>query len=163
MPKSMRPVVKLEDGEEEGQGAEGLQEEAGAGRAVQRRRVGEAGDAAWPLGSDEVQMLRLNMELQAQAIQGMEQARLLGEELLQAKARVAELAAELKNTAEALQSIIQSKVRLCHPIQRRAAAFANQRDADERPSAPGQRRHCSSQGRSPSGQGLRTSPSSRGQ
>jgi hypothetical protein len=57
----MRPVVKLEDGEVEGQGAEGLQEEAGAGRAVQRRRVGEAGDAAW----DEVQMLRLNMELQA--------------------------------------------------------------------------------------------------
>ena len=65
MPKSMRPVVKLEDGEEaEG----GRQEEAGAGRAVQRRRVGEAGDAAW----DEVQMLRLNMEAQAQAIQGLE-------------------------------------------------------------------------------------------
>ena len=67
--------------------------------------------AAW----DEVQMLRLNMEAQAQAIQGLEQARaLLGEELLQAKARVAELAAEkaqleaeLKNTGEALQSIIQ--------------------------------------------------------
>ena len=74
MPKSMRPVVKLEDGEVEGQGAEGLQEEAGAGRAVQRRRVGEAGDAAW----DEVQMLRLNMELQAQAIQGMERTRVLG-------------------------------------------------------------------------------------
>ena len=102
MPKSMRPVIKVEDGEEGGQEAEGRQEEAGVGRAVQqRRRLGEAGDAAW----DEVQMLRLNMELQAQAIQGMEQTRLLGEELLQAKAR----AAELKNTAEALQSIIQSK------------------------------------------------------
>ena len=70
----MRPVVKIEDGEGEGQGAEGRQEEAGAGRAVQRRRVGEAGDAAW----DEVQMLRLNMELQAQAIQGMERTRVLG-------------------------------------------------------------------------------------
>ena len=72
MPKSMRPVVKLEDGEG-GAEAGGLQEEAGAGRAVQRRRVGEAGDAAW----DEVQMLRLNMEAQTQAIQGMEQTRVL--------------------------------------------------------------------------------------
>jgi TPR repeat protein len=111
MPKSMRPVVKLEDGEGEGQGAEGLQEEAGAGRAVQRRRVGEAGDA------DEAQLLfRLNVEVQAQAIQGVERARVLGEELLQAKARVAELAAEkaqlaaeLKMRDEALRSIIQSK------------------------------------------------------
>ena len=104
----MRPVVKLEDGEVVGQGAEGLQEEAGAGRAVQRRRVGEAGDAAW----DEVQMLRLNMEAQAQAIQGMEQARLLGEELQRARAREAELAAELKIHVDAqskLQEIIQAK------------------------------------------------------
>jgi TPR repeat protein len=110
MPKSMRPVVKLEDGEAKGQEAEGVQEEAGAGRAVQRRRVGEAGDA------DELQLLRLNMEAQAQAIQGVERARVLGEELLQAKARVAELAAEkaqlaaeLKMRDEALRSIIQSK------------------------------------------------------
>ena len=102
----MRPVIKVEDGEVEGQGAEGLQEEAGAGRAVQRRRVGEAGDAAW----DEVQMLRLNMEAHAQAIQGMEQARLLGEELQRARAREAELAAEkaqlaaeVKNNSEVLQ------------------------------------------------------------
>ena len=41
-----------------GQEAEKRQEEAGAGRAVQRRRVGEAGDAAW----DEVQMLRSLLE-----------------------------------------------------------------------------------------------------
>ena len=54
--------------------AEGLQEEAGAGRAVQRRRVGEAGHAAL----DEVQLLRLNMEAQAQAIHGMERTRVLG-------------------------------------------------------------------------------------
>jgi TPR repeat protein len=95
MPKSMRPVVKLEDGEG------GLQEEAGAGGGVQRRRVGEAGDAA----RDEVQLLRLNMEAQAQAIQGMEETRVLGEELLQAKAREA----ELRVNVEALQSIIQAK------------------------------------------------------
>ena len=94
----MRPLVKLEDGAgplgSQAEEVEGLgrQEEAGAGRAVQRRRVGEAGDAVL----DETQLLRLNMEAQAQAIQGMEQARVLGEEQLQAKARVAELAAELK-------------------------------------------------------------------
>ena len=48
MPKSMRPVVKLEDAEAKGpvvSVAEGVQEETVAGRAVQRRRVGEAGDA----------------------------------------------------------------------------------------------------------------------
>ena len=60
----------------EGQGAEGLREEAGALRAVQRRRVGEAGDA------DDARLLWLNMEAQAQAIQGVERARVLGEELL---------------------------------------------------------------------------------
>jgi TPR repeat protein len=106
----MRPVVKIEGGEGEGQGAEERQEEAGAGRAVQRgrRRVGEAGDAAW----DEVQMLRLNMELQAQAIQGMEQSRVLREELLQAKARVAELAVEKAQLAAELKIkdvVVQSK------------------------------------------------------
>jgi hypothetical protein len=77
MPKSMRPVVKLEDGEG------GLQEEAGAGGGVQRRRVGEAGEAA--RDEDQARLLWLNMEAQAQAIQGMEQTRVLGEELLQAK------------------------------------------------------------------------------
>ena len=100
MPKSMRPVIKVEDGEVEGQGAEGRQEEAGAGRAVQRRRVGEAGDAAW----DETQMLRLNMEAQAQAIQGMERTRVLGEELQRAKVQIAKLAAEGKIKDELLKS-----------------------------------------------------------
>jgi TPR repeat protein len=109
MPKSMRPVVKLENGEVEGQEAEGVQKEAGAGRAVQRRRVGEAGDAVW----DEAQLLRLNMEVQAQVIQGLERARVLGEELLQAKARVAELAAELKVRDEALlakEALLQTMI-----------------------------------------------------
>ena len=111
-------MVKLEGGEAKGQGAEGVQEEAGAGRAEQRLRVGEAGDA------DEAQLLRLNMELQAQAIQGVERARVLGEELLQVKARVAELeaekaqlAAELKMRDKALRLIIQSypKTSSCNP------------------------------------------------
>ena len=98
MPKSLRPLVKLEDGAgplgSQAEEVEGLgrQEEAGAGRAVQRRRVGEAGDAVL----DEAQLLRLNMEAQAQAIHGMEQTLVLGEELQRAKAGAAELAAELK-------------------------------------------------------------------
>jgi hypothetical protein len=83
MPKNMRPVVKIEDGEGGAQAGEGLQEAAGEGDAVQRRRVGEAGDAAW----DEA--LRANAEAQAQAIRGMEQARVL-------EVRVAELAATAK-------------------------------------------------------------------
>ena len=97
-------MVKIEQGVD---AEEGRQEEAGAGRAVQRRRVGEAGDAAW----DEVQMLRLNMEAQAQAIQGMERTRVLGEALQRANVRVSELstqnavlAGELKANAEALQA-----------------------------------------------------------
>jgi hypothetical protein len=49
------------------------------------------------------------MEAQARAIQSVERARVLGEELLQAKARVAELSAELKMRDEALRSIMQSK------------------------------------------------------
>ena len=94
MRKSMRPMVKLEDGEGGGQGQEGRQDEASAGRAVQRRRVGEAGDAAW----DEVRLLQLNVEAQTQAIISMEQTRV-------SEARVAELAAEQSK----LQSIIQAK------------------------------------------------------
>ena len=77
-----------------GGGAEaegGLQEEASAGRAVQRRRVGEAGDAVL----DEVQLLRLNAEAQAREIQGMEQARVL-------EARVAQLAAEKEHALKNL-------------------------------------------------------------
>ena len=50
MPKSLRPVVKIEDGVGGSQAEVGLQEEAGAGRAVQRRRVGEAGDAICCVG-----------------------------------------------------------------------------------------------------------------
>jgi TPR repeat protein len=57
-------------------------------------------------------MLRLNMEAQAQAIQGMERARVLGEELQRAKVQIAELAAEVKMRDEALQAkeaLLESK------------------------------------------------------
>jgi hypothetical protein len=108
MAKTLRPVVKIEDGVDESQAEVGRQEEADAGRAVQRRRVGEAGDAEW----DEAQLLRANMEAQAQAIEGMERARVLGEELQRARAREAELSAELKIHVDAqskLQDVIQAK------------------------------------------------------
>jgi hypothetical protein len=100
----MRPVVKIEQGVD---AEEGLQEEAGAGRAVQRRRVGEAGDAA----RDEKQLFHSIVEAQAQAIRSMEQTRVLGEALQRANVRVSELstqnavcAGELKANAEALQA-----------------------------------------------------------
>jgi TPR repeat protein len=106
MPKSMRPMIKHEGAEGGAEAEEGLQEEAGAGCVVQRRRVGEAGDAAW----DEAQLIRLNAEAQAQAIHGMEQTRVL-------EARVAALAAEVKIKDEALQSkdaLLHSKDELLH-------------------------------------------------
>ena len=86
--------MKIEDGAEGGHHAEeGRQEEAGAGRERQRRRVNEAGDAV----SDDAWLLfRSNAELQAQAIRGMEETRVLGEELRHAKVRMAELAADAK-------------------------------------------------------------------
>jgi TPR repeat protein len=71
MPKKMRLVVNIADGDGGAQAVEGLQEEAGTGRAVQRRRKGVVGDAAC------VEVLRANAEAQAQAIRGMEQARAL--------------------------------------------------------------------------------------
>jgi TPR repeat protein len=49
-------------------------------------------------------MMRVNAELQAQAIEGMERTRVLGEELQWAKVRIAELAAEVKTRDEALQA-----------------------------------------------------------
>ena len=102
MPKGMRPVVKIEDGAEGGHHAEeGRQEEAGAGRERQRRRVNKVEDAV----SDDAWLLfRSNTELQAQAIRGMEETRVLGEELRHAKVRMAELAAEVKIKDEALQA-----------------------------------------------------------
>ena len=55
--------------------------------------------------SDDAWLLfRSNAELQAQAIRGMEETRVLGEELRHAKVRMAELAAEVKNKDEALQA-----------------------------------------------------------
>jgi TPR repeat protein len=102
MRKGMRTVVKIEDGAEGGLHAEeGRREDADAGRERQRRRVNEAGNA---LSDDAWLLFRSNAELQAQAIRGMEETRVVGEELRHAKVRMAELAAEVKIKDEALHA-----------------------------------------------------------
>ena len=79
-------MIKMEEDVGEGRG-----EEAGTGRAL-RRRLDEGGAAV----QDETRLLRAHAEAQALAIQGMEQTRVIGEQLVQAKSRIAELTAELK-------------------------------------------------------------------
>ena len=89
----MRPVIKMEEDVGEGRG-----EEAGTGRAL-RRRLDEAGAAV----QDETRLLRAHAAAQALAIQGMEQTRVIGEQLVQAKLRIAELTVEMKNKDAVMQ------------------------------------------------------------
>jgi hypothetical protein len=143
MPKSMRPVVRLEDGE-------GRAEVEGG---VQRRRVGEAGDAA----RDEAHLLLLNTEAQAQAIQCMEQARVL-------EARVAALAAEAKIKDEALQGEGRAAAfkRRSAAVQRRIAASERCCDTIKRRIAAGERCCDTIKRRFAAGERLRNLPSSCG-
>jgi TPR repeat protein len=97
----MRPVVKVENGVGRALAVEGLQPEADAGRPWLRRRLSEAGAAV----SDEALSRRAFLEADALAVEGMERTRVLGEELLQAKAQIAKLEAE----ARIQDVIIQSK------------------------------------------------------
>jgi TPR repeat protein len=101
MRKGMRPVVKIEGGAGGGHAEEGRQEEADTGRERQRRRVNEAGNA---VSDDAWRLFQSNAELQAHAIRGMEETRVVGEELRHAKVRMAELAAEVKIKDEALHA-----------------------------------------------------------
>ncbi len=122
--RRMRAVVKVED---DGRGGGASGEAAGVGvglelQAAKRREKEEDvrrlrwGGAVVP---DEALLLRecaLCGQSQAQMIRAMEQTRVIGEELLQAKAEVARLQAEANISAEAyrskevlLQSIIRSK------------------------------------------------------
>jgi len=91
-------VIKMEEDVGEGRG-----EEAGTGRAL-RRRLDEGGAAV----QDERRLLRAHAEAQALAIQGMEQTRVIGEQLVQAKSRIAELTAEMKIK----DAVMQEKERL---------------------------------------------------
>ena len=78
-------MIKMEEDVGEGRG-----EEAGTGRAL-RRRLDEGGADV----QDETRLLRAHAEAQALAIQGMEQTRVIVEQLMQVKSRIAELAAEM--------------------------------------------------------------------
>ena len=106
----MRPVIKMEVVVGEGRG-----EETGTGRAL-RRRLDEAGAAV----QDETRLLRAHAEAQALAIQGMEQTRVIGEQLVQAKSRIAELTAEMKIK----DAVMQEKERYyCELIQSKDAVI----------------------------------------
>jgi hypothetical protein len=100
--KRMRPIVKQEPS---GDGAQALpQQQQGAElgeREGQRRRGGEEGRAELEV---QLQLLSANAGAQAFALQGMERERLMGEALLQAKAQVAELLAEIRIKEAALEA-----------------------------------------------------------
>ncbi len=116
----MRPTVKQEPG---AGGAQELQQElqqevnavalpAAGERNGQRRRVEEDAEAAGPGGTGlQLQLLKMNADVQAFALQGLERERAMGEqllqakaELLQAKAQVAELRAEIRIKDAALEA-----------------------------------------------------------
>jgi hypothetical protein len=77
--KTMRPFIKVEDGQEEARSDRGQEEEADAGRG--RRRRPNEGAAAEPV-ADETQSLRAaHAAAQAQAFGEMQNARVAGLEL----------------------------------------------------------------------------------
>jgi hypothetical protein len=109
--KRMRPIVKQEPGAD---GAQELQQQqaaaAGETQREGRRRRGDMGEEE--AGTElEVQLLRVNTEAQAFALQGMERERAMaeelkaiGEQLLQSKAQVAELRADIRIKDAALEA-----------------------------------------------------------
>ena len=84
--KRMLPVIKTEEGVEAAQSEKVEEKEAGAGGERRRRPNEEEAGVA-----DETQRFRAQVEAQVQAIQGMEHARVMSKELLQAKADVTKL------------------------------------------------------------------------
>ena len=94
--KRMRPIVKEEPGAGGAQQQQQQQQQHGAAaeyRDGQRRRVEEEAQGGAGL---LLQLLRTNADAQAFAVQVLEQARATGEQLLQAKAELAELRAEIR-------------------------------------------------------------------
>jgi hypothetical protein len=140
MPKSLRPVVK-KTGAGGSQAEVGLQEEPDAGRAVQRRRVGEEG-GWWFLQdeNDQKRMNRLLMEQHKMFYKGLSQADIYWEYLQEAKAREAELtknAAALQSIIKLKDSVIQSKDAL---LRRLKAEIARGKCAAPMPPYPSTRR-----------------------
>jgi hypothetical protein len=112
--KRMRPIVKQEPGADGAQELPPLQQQqvaAAREQDVQRRMAeDERGEEL------QLQLLRANAQAQAFALQGMERERAMGEELLQAKAQIAEVRAEvavleskLQSKEAVLQATLQSK------------------------------------------------------
>jgi hypothetical protein len=103
--KRMRPIVK----EEPGAGGAQQQQQHGAaaeGRIGQRRRIQEEAQGGAGL---QLQLLMTNADAQAFAVQGMERERAMGEQLLQAKAELAELRAEIRIKEAAIKADLQSR------------------------------------------------------
>jgi len=149
MPKSLRPVVK-KTGAGGSQAEVGLQEEPDAGRAVQRRRVGQEGEGWWWLAQDENDQKRMNrllMEQHKMMYQGLSQADIYWEYLQEAKAREAELtknAAALQSIIKLKDSVIQSKDALLQTmdseLRRLKAEIARGKCAAPMPPYPSTRR-----------------------
>ena len=79
--KTMRPFIKVEDGQEEARSDRGQEEEADADAGRGRRRRPNEGAAAEPV-ADETQSLRAaHAAAQAQAFGEMQNARVAGLEL----------------------------------------------------------------------------------
>jgi hypothetical protein len=108
----MRPAIKVEDGVALGEPDVEVQSEKRQEQEEDARRLPprEHGDDF----SDETRLLRACAEAQAQAIRGLQQTRVIGEELLQAKSDVARLQAEAVIKDEAYRS----KETLLHAIIR---------------------------------------------
>jgi hypothetical protein len=94
--KRMRPIVKQEHGADGAQQL--LQQQTAAAAAAGEREGPGAGTEL------EMQLLRANAEAQAFALQGMERERAMAEELLQSKAQVAELRADIRIKDAALEA-----------------------------------------------------------
>ena len=144
MPKSLRPVVK-KTGAGGSQAEVGLQEEPDAGRAVQRRRVGEEGEAQDE--NDQKRMNRWLMEQHKMMYQGLSQAEIYWEYLQEAKAREVELtknAAALQSIIKLKDSVIQSKDALLQTmdseLRRLKAEIARGKCAAPMPPYPSTRR-----------------------
>jgi hypothetical protein len=108
--KRMRPIVKQEPGAD---GAQQQQQQVAAAgeRDGQLRSVEKEARAAGGL-EQQLQSLRAYADAQAFACQGLSQVRAMGEQLLQAKAEVAELKAEIRIKDAALEAkdvALQSK------------------------------------------------------
>ena len=97
--KRMRAIVKMESGAGGAQELLQQQQAAAGAQEVQRRRFEEGAGVEL-----ELQLLRANAGMQAFALQGMERERAMGEELLQAKAQVAELRADVRMQDAALEA-----------------------------------------------------------